>query len=434
MASMPLPAEYELRHILANEVHARPPTPLRAPERAAHFALIVEESDREKELAALEALGARLGVPVTRPPSNHLFVDFGAFRLKWERHTEITEYTFFCRAQGEGGPLLGVPGDWLSALPGKMLVAAWLDFVAADSERPDVEQVRKRLGARPLIGAAIEGGAAWAFTDLLVHPDGFSRFLVIDRSLREEQAGRLVQRLLEIEVYRMAALLAFPLAKTLSALLGEREQRLVRLTAELKDVPESRSADDDARLLASLGALAAEVEESLAASSFRFSASRAYYELVRRRITELREERLPGVQTLAEFMERRLAPAMATCEAVMRRHEELSERVARASQLLRTRVEVAREEQNQALLASMNRRAKLQLRLQQTVEGLSIAAITYYGAGIVAYLAKAARSAGMPIDADLAAAASIPLVALLVWAGLRRLRREIARTAERPSR
>ncbi|MGH8676001.1 MAG: DUF3422 family protein [Burkholderiales bacterium] len=427
---MPHPVDHELRHVLANEIHTRPPARLRAPESVTHLALLVEDADRGLELQALQALGERLGVPVARPMSNHLFVDLGAFRLKWERHTEITEYTFFRRAADGGRPLEAIPPEWLSRLPGKTLVAAHLEFVPGPGGEPDLDEVRRRVGAQPLVGSAVAGGAACAFTDFRIHADGFSRFIVIDRSLREEQAGRLVQRLLEIETYRMGALLAFPLARSLAGRLREGEERLARLTGELRPSRQPAPPDAEAHLFGSLTALAAEIEQAVAATSFRFSASRAYYELVRRRIAELRETRLQGLQTVSEFMERRLAPALATCEAVMRRQEELSARVARASELLRTRVDVVREEQNQTLLASMNQRAKLQLRLQQMVEGLSVAAITYYGAGLIGYLAKAAQGAGLPLNSDLAVAASIPIIAVAVWLALRRLRREIARTAD----
>jgi uncharacterized membrane-anchored protein len=147
---------------------------------------------------------------------------------------------------------------------------------------------------------------------------------------------------------------------------------------------------------------------------------------VRSRIDELRERPLAGIQTIGEFMTRRLAPAMATCASVSQRLRDLSERVAQASGLLSTRVEIAREKQNQALLASMDRRARLQLRLQETVEGLSIAAITYYGAGLVGYLARGAHAAGLAVDYEIAVAIAIPIIAVLVALALKRVRRKIA--------
>ena len=163
------------------------------------------------------------------------------------------------------------------------------------------------------------------------------------------------------------------------------------------------------------------------AVSFRFSAARAYADLVALRISELREERIEGLQMFSEFTERRLSPAMRTCEAAAKRLSTTSERVARATQLLSTRVGISRERQNQALLESMDNRAKLQLRLQETVEGLSIAAITYYIVGLVGYAAKGAKSLGvLPVSPDLVTALSIPVVLLLVALGVRRVRRSIA--------
>ncbi len=71
----------------------------------------------------------------------------------------------------------------------------------------------------------------------------------------------------------------------------------------------------------------------------------------------------------------------------------------------------------------MNRRADIQLRLQSTVEGLSVAAVTYYIVGQVAYGAKSAAAWGLKIDADLTVGISIPVVAVLVARGLRRVHR-----------
>ena len=225
----------------------------------------------------------------------------------------------------------------------------------------------------------------------------------------------------------MFALLALPLAREVGARLAAAERELAGITVLMV----TQGAADEPGLLDRLTRLAAEVESELAASSYRFGAARAYYGLVRSRIAELREQRIPGIQTIDEFMQRRLAPAMSTCESVARRQAELSERVARASDLLRTRVDIVREMQNQELLASMNRRARLQLRLQETVEGLSVAAITYYLVGLVGYAAKALKSAGYAVDAEIAMGLSIPLVALLAAVGIRYVRRSVAKENRR---
>jgi uncharacterized membrane-anchored protein len=93
-------------------------------------------------------------------------------------------------------------------------------------------------------------------------------------------------------------------------------------------------------------------------------------------------------------------------------------------------VEIEQQQSSQALLDAMNRRQKAQLMLQTAVEGLSIAAITYYGAGLVGYLAKGAKDAGLPWSTDIVVAAAIPLIAVTVWVGLRRLHAAAQRAAE----
>jgi uncharacterized membrane-anchored protein len=281
----------------------------------------------------------------------------------------------------------------------------------------------RHFAGNHLLGADVSAGRAVAITDFRIREDGFSRMLVLDRGTGERQAGRIVQRLLEIDTYRVTALLAFPLARELAPVLGAQERELAAITDALVDCGEN----DEPVLLDRLTRLAAQIESGEARSRYRFSAASAYYEIVRQRIEDLREERIEGLQTFHEFIERRMAPAMNTCIAMGQRQVMLSQRVARATQLLSTRVGVTRERQNQSLLASMDRRAKLQLRLQQTVEGLSVAAITYYLVGLIAYAAKSAAEGGLPLRAEIATGLAVPLVAAAVWFGTRRVRRRMER-------
>jgi uncharacterized membrane-anchored protein len=315
-----------------------------------------------------------------------------------------------------------VPADWLAGLPGQVMVAAHVAFMpaAALDSHPDAVAPRY-FGGNMLIGARIADGAGEAYTDFQLH-DGFSRLLVVDRGLTTRQAGRMMQRLLEIETYRMMALLALPVAQQLTPFLTHSERELSEITTLLA----KSGGTDEPELLDRLTKLEAGIESRESENAYRFSAAAAYYELVQRRIAELREVRIQGLQTFQEFTERRLAPAMNTCRAAATRQESLSERVARVTQLLSTRVDVTREQQNQAVLASMNRRAAAQLRLQQTVEGLSVAAITYYVVGLVGYAAKGLHALGLPINPEVAMACSIPVVLALGLLGLRKVHRIVA--------
>ena len=236
----------------------------------------------------------------------------------------------------------------------------------------------------------------------------------------ETRVGRIAQRLLEVETYRLMALRGLPVAKTLGPELALAEAQLAQITADLE-----HSERSDQALLDALVTLAAGVEKAIAQYSFRFSASRAYHNLVEQRIAELREAPIPGTQTLGEFMRRRLAPAMATVAATELRLNTLSERVSRASALLRTRVDIATEGQNQQLLEKLTRGQAMQLRLQSTVEGLSIAAISYYIISLLLYGAKAIESAGVPIRPEIAVGALIPVVLYGVWRTVRRIHQKL---------
>ncbi len=421
-----LPPDHTERYLLADEVHARPPEPLDTPSRATYVAVLVDADDRERELAHLALLCDRYGVTPPVPGATHFSASLGPLRLKWERHGEFSGYTFLAPGRSPepfSQPVASLlPPRWLPSVPGRTIVAAHAKLVPAGAEPPDGAELARHFNGNSPVGAEIGDGAGMAFTDFRVHTDGFSRFLVFDRSFTPRQAGRMLQRLFEIEVYRMMALLALPIARRQSPRIVAIEKALAQLTDGI-----ARDGGNDEELLQELTRLAAEVESGLAASQFRFGACRAYDALVRMRIGELRERRIPGIPPIEEFMARRFTPAVATCATVSQRLHDLSERVAQASALLSTRVDIMRERQNQALLGSMDRRAKLQLRLQQTVEGLSVAAIVYYVAGVTGYLAKAAKAFGLHVEPDRIVGVAIPVVALLVIREVRHARRRISR-------
>lgn len=420
--------EHPLRDLLTNEVHARPFAELAAPERASHIALLTGEGRAAEDHAHLVLLCERYAVPPPREGINHFNHGFGAFRLRWERHTEFVTYTFFRDgpfADPFGDTVIDcVARDWLERLPGELLVAVHVAVLPREAPAPQPAELARFFIAESLVGSEAAGGAAVAYTDFRIHEDGFGRVLLHDRGLGRRRAGRVVQRLLEIETYRMMALLALPLAREAGPEIARVERDLAASVASMTG---SEGIEDEQALLGRLTRLAADIEALAARTSYRFGAARAYASLVDQRIVELKEQPLAGLQTIAEFMERRLVPAMRTCESVAQRQETLAGRVARASELLRTRVDVALEGQNRDLLRSMNRRARLQLLLQETVEGLSVVAITYYLVGLLTYLAKAGKALLPSLEPDLVAGAVLPFALVLVWWGVRRLRLRLLR-------
>ncbi|MET3131636.1 putative membrane-anchored protein [Oxalobacteraceae bacterium GrIS 1.11] len=451
LAATAIPIRYSnlnhaLRIPLAAEVHSRPFLRLNAPESVSHLAVYCRDgaeprgANLEGRHAMLAALCLHFGVAAPHAEAKYFYHDFGRFRLKWECHTEFATYTF--AEPHEAGialadafarvPLTHIPQDWLATLEGKIMVAA---HVVLDKSGADVAQELPHvLEGCLLVGSQVlQGGEVW--TDFLIQSDGFSRFVVRDAGLRELQAGSLVQRLLEIETYRMMALLGLPYAQSAVPELNAVEEELATLTATMVDIdatsdaifPQRSASDPDPEqaLLGSITRLAARVEKLSLDNNYRFSASQAYFRLVHARIEELRESRIEGIPTVGEFMERRLTPAMNTCAAIASRQEALAARIAHTNDLLRTRVGIIQEHQNRRILQSMDKRAAQQLRLQQAVEGLSVVAISYYSVGLLSYAGKALKAAGLPINVEVATGMLVPLVAGLVWLGLRRMHRRM---------
>lgn len=423
---MQWPLDHPQRRALNDEVHARPPEVFDGPVAVSYIAVLTDWSLRERVWEHLDALAQRYGIAGPAAGATHCSIDCGEFRLRWEQHTEFARFMFVV-AGASGGfdspAVCAVPADWVAAMPGQLIVAAHAAIVRSPEFDPD-DAAAVHFAGNGLIGAAIGSGAAFALTDFRVHADRFGRWLVHDRSMTPRQAGRMLQRLLEIDTYRVMALLALPLARELAPQLDRCERELTQITAGLGHA----NAHDEPVLLDRLTALQAQIQSLESNHHYRFSAAAAYHQLVRQRIIELRETRIEGLPTFQEFTERRLAPAMSTCQAVATRQASLSQRLAQATQLLSTRVDLTREQQNQALLESMNRRVMVQLRLQQAVEGLSVAAISYYVVGLVGFVAKGLVAGGAPVDAEMAMAASVPIVVVLVAWAIHKARSRIARS------
>jgi uncharacterized membrane-anchored protein len=363
---------------------------------------------------------ARRGLDPLKDGAKHHRVILGGAVLRWEQHSEFTTYTwefpseaanpFDPPASSLATPMAGVPQ------PGPLLVALDLHLMPADRGAALDRQFNRGSVA---VGGNSEGDALFV-TDFQIDPGGFVRILVIDRGMSPERTGALVQRIIELETYRTLALLGLPEAQRLAPSIKHIEERLAEVTEEMR---RSDRLVDNHRLLDELTALAAELEAGAAASHFRFGASRAYNEIVQLRLQAIGDRKEGDFPTWSSFLARRMQPAMRTCASTAERQSTLSEKLARAANLLRTRVDVELERQNRDLLKSMNERTRLQLRLQTTVEGLSVAAVSYYVVGLFGYLAKGLHDRGVPIDTTLATALFVPVAVLGIWWMVRRIRK-----------
>jgi uncharacterized membrane-anchored protein len=408
---------HPLRGIVLGEVHARPFAAIAAPCRIAHFAFLTDHELAAHDRAAFEEFLAARGQRGPARSAKHHLATFADATVRWEQHAEFTTYTWEQASQDEApfaSPATAKPMGQLPQ-PGPHLVSADLHLLPG----AQAGEWRSVFDPASLTAFATEEGDALAASDFHVGTDGFVRILLIDRGMAPLRAGTMVQRLLELETYRTLCLLGLPEARRLEPEVRHIEQALAEITAAMT---KSEGLAANRSLLERLMATAGELEAGASRSQFRFGATRAYFEIVNMRIEALREKPVEDLQTMSRFLDRRLLPAMHTCIATEERQAALSEKLARAATLLRTRVEIDLEQQNSDLLKAMNERTRLQLRLQQTVEGLSIAAISYYVVQLLGYVIEP-FTAGSIIDAKIAKAILVVVVISAVALTIRAIRR-----------
>lgn len=426
--------DYPDRYPLSNELHARPFPELMAPCRAAHLAIKqprdAADRDRGRDFAHLFALLDRYGAPRPAPGASHYSGPLGRGFLKWEMHTEFVTYTIFVDGVADrpfSGEVFSLfPADWLAEAPGLVVTSC---LVRVEVAEPDLEdrlsrEVLSWFVPESLAVSQVVDAEAVVAADFRIDENGHCRVAAFVRpGIGARRLGRIVQRLLEIETYKSMALLTLPTARGVAAAVARLDGELSGVVAAMAE-----GGGHESRTLDQLLRIAAEIAHLSSASAFRFGAAGAYEAIVTQRIEVLREERIGGRQLLGEFMTRRFDPAMRTCRSARERLEELSSRAERAANLLRTRVDVANQAQNSEVLRQMSARAATQLRLQETVEGLSVVAISYYAVSLGTYLlGPVAEPAGID-KAYLSGLLVLPTL-LGVWFMVRRIRARLGHGA-----
>ncbi len=434
---------HPLRAALAEEMHLRRLPRFAAPCRLVQIVTVLEESAADAARAHIATL-AEQGREIVPVAGKYGVLGLGPVTLVWERHTEFATYTLLrgdagdagaeAEAEAEAGAAAGTPSRYAPSLfdpgpfepallaifkdlPGAIIRATQIALVPRAAGDPTLDDLERWFASEATILCDVADGAARIVSDFRLNPDGYGRLLVLDRGLERDEPAQLVMRLQELGNYRNMALLGLPLAQRLTPSVTDLESRLAHLTQAVSE----RTSEDD-RLLDELTYLSARLARLVAETRYRMSATRAYAQLSTDRLASLRIGGVRGYQTLGDFTERRLVPAVRTCNSFSARLEDLSQRAAWTSELLRTRIDIALSKQNRDLLLSMDRRATVQLRLQQTVEGLSVVAISYYLVSLIGYLLTAIPG----VHHDVATAAAVPVVIALVALGRWRMHKHLA--------
>lgn len=408
---------------LAQELLSRPSPIVQAPAEIMQLALMPSDgndTNKQSIKQAIATLCQQAGVPGPCV-ENHHHTQLNGIELRWEQHTEFSSVVLI-RPLAETAPPF--PTEWLRDIAARLLTGT---LVTVASSRPNQADptLANWIGEWPnAVGGSVLSGLAEIATTLQPNEHGLVEYRIIDHGLDKARMGRLAQRLYEIETYRMLALQGLPLAKETGVELNQIEQRLVDLVDRLE---RTEDLSGDQALLHELFSLAQSSEQLMADTDYRFSATQAYGRIVHDRLAEIDETVVETRQRLSEFLDRRFEPALRTTVNITRRQDHLSARIARVVSLARTRVEVSLQTQHRTQLESMARRARLQLRLQRTVEGLSVMAISYYAIGILGYLIGGWVSSG---HLKLLISIVSPLLLLSIWYLLRTYRRKLMEGAD----
>ncbi len=430
------PYDHPARRQLHEEVHARPPIALWPNERVLSQSFLLDAHSRKTQIEWVQKLSAALGIS-TDHEQDHSFKMLSLapeperVLIKWELHGEFATIAAITHNPVKmTGPLLQSRlalekslDDLFQKLGCPKIVEAGGERISAldlvFEHRPlfgEAQEVSPIFSGNTVLGSYIlSSKKAQLWTDLRLDEDGFISYFIPHDVLGSRQAGRIARALAEAETYRMAAMIAFPVAKSLSMPLRSAESELADLSENISQLQTEPGihTEKDGKFLGELSHLASRAEQWISGYGLRFTAAEAYSQLLTKNLYELAESPILGVQSLSEFMDRRFQPAMGTCIWTQRRLKELSDRISRTTQTLRTRIEFVNEEQTQKLLASMDQRARLQLRLQETVESLSVLVLTYYAVSLLAYIAKGGKEAGLAIHPEIIAAIAAPVVAII---------------------
>jgi uncharacterized membrane-anchored protein len=425
--------EVALRRVLSDEIHARAFHDFEGAGRFIRFVFLNEDKTVQKSGDILDYINAFLtlkGKTSIAEGEKFLRIEMDGFVLRVEQHTEFISISFIEKSIKVTSGLLadafdpekaGVPVAWAMDIPAPLFHAIWLEIGGKEPRGNTPEKMQTILQSRGVAANSFSDGDATLHFGFDIDDAGFSRIALFNEKIVPNRMGRVVQRIVDLETYRMLALLGFATVRENGAALGRIERVVGALTIDLA-AQIKQAGGQVQQLLSVLSSQAADLEEIYSQTSYRLAATKAYEAILMDRINSLNTSRLQGFQGLRGFLGRRMTPALDSCRAFSERLARLSERVTRAGDLLQTQTEMIIQHQNRDLLRSMNVRARHQLRLQQTVERLSIAAVTYYGVGLVGFLAKPLPLDVWGWDINLVKAAAVPIIALMVWAAVHKVK------------
>ena len=407
------------------EAHVRPFPVLESQCEIVQFSLLHEKMEAGAEYEHLHLLIKELKGKILDDNKRAVTFETDQIEVRWQRHVEFSSYFFLQKTTSTApfatSPIELIPKEWLKGIDGTLVSSLRIAIEPLKNDPMNSDKIEGIFGHKDLVSCSVKHGHAYLWSDFRLKDDGCEWILIQNDDLTPAQLGRLAQRVIELENYRILGLLVAPLSKELGKKLDSIDFSLLLVSDHIKQI---ESYEDQRLLLGKLSSLAAEIE-LLRSHDYRFSASHAYFQLTLERIKDIQHEKIQGYYSISGFLSRRILPVMRTAEFTKKRIEEVSERAAHARELLQANINLKIEEQNQELLKDMEKRSTLQLQLQEAVEGLSIAAISYYMVSLLKLIFGGLKTIGVPLNKDLATGIAVPIVIFTVWYSIHKIKEHV---------
>ncbi len=413
------------RSKIYNEAHIRPFPVLSNQCEILQFTLLHEKMEQGEEYEHLNSLIKLLDGKIVSDSPRAVCFETSNLEVRWQRHVEFSSYFFLIKDCGripfETSPLEVIPEEWIKNVEGILVSSLRVAIQPLTMDPTNSSSIEELFGHKELVSCSVKHGNAYLWSDFQLKKDGCEWILIQNGDLNPWQLGRLAQRVIELETYRILALLVSPLVKELGKKLDKIDFSLLLVSDHIIRI---ESFEDQKLLLGKLSSLAADIE-ILRSNDYRFSASNAYFQLTLERLEEIQDEKIKGYFSVHGFLSRRILPVMRTADYTRQRISDISERISNARELLQANINLKIEEQNQTLLMDMEKRSTLQLQLQEAVEGLSIAAISYYMVSLLKLIFGGLKTAGLPINKDLATGIAVPIVIFVVWYSINKIKEHV---------
>ncbi|MDX2471517.1 MAG: DUF3422 domain-containing protein [SAR324 cluster bacterium] len=413
------------RSKIYHEAHVRPFPVLANQCEILQFTLLHEKMEQGEEYEHLISLVKLLDGKLVSDSRRAVCFETNELEIRWQRHVEFSSYFFLKKDCGRtpfsNNPLDLVPETWLKKIEGILVSSLRVAIQPLTMDPTNTQSIEEIFGHKELVSCSVKHGNGYIWSDFQLKDDGCEWILIQNGDLNPWQLGRLAQRVVELETYRIMALLVSPLIKDLGKKLDTIDFSLLLVSDHIIRID---SFEDQKLLLGKLSSLAADIE-LLRSTDYRFSASHAYFQLTLERLDEIQDGKIKGYFSFHGFLSRRILPVMRTADFTKQRISDISERVSNARELLQANINLKIEEQNQTLLMDMEKRSTLQLQLQEAVEGLSIAAISYYMVSLLKLIFGGLKTAGVPINKDLATGIAVPIVIFVVWYSINKIKEHV---------